>query len=170
MKKSKKQPTEALLSMVCILVLCVIGYYFIQPDISLKKDVVEFVKCTDGDTAHLRINDIDEPVRFLAIDTPETVKPGSPVQPYGKEASDYTCNAIKEANQITLEYESTNKTDKYGRILAWVYVDGVLLQQELVEKGLAKVAYLYGDYKYTNDLQQVENKAKEAQLGLWENH
>ena len=67
-----------------------------------------------------------------------------------------------------MEYDpNSTKQDKYGRILAWVYVDDSLLQKELVKKGYAKVAYLYGDYKYTKSLQLLEKKAKSNKVGLW---
>lgn len=133
----------------------------------LSSDSVTFSKCTDGDTAHFMINGDESTIRLLAIDTPETVKPNTPVQPYGKEASDFTCNALKNANEIKLEYEPSNETDKYGRKLAWVFVDDQLLQLQLIENGLAEVAYLYGDYRYTNDLQEAQQQAKNKQYGIW---
>ncbi|MEG2836414.1 thermonuclease family protein [Anaerorhabdus sp.] len=133
----------------------------------LEAQTVRFSKCTDGDTAHFIINGTDETVRFLAIDTPETVKPNTPVQPYGKEASDRTCELITNAKEIKLEYEETNKTDKYGRKLAWVFVDGILLQDDLVSKGLAKVAYLYDDYKYTSRIEASQSRSKDAAIGIW---
>ena len=87
---------------------------------------------------------------------------------YATEASDYTCNVIKKAKEIELEYdENSDKTDKYGRVLAWVYVDGNLLQEKLVKNGYAKVAYLYGDYKYTNILQEKQELASAKEMGIW---
>ena len=65
-----------------------------------------------------------------------------------------------------MEYEK-EKDDKYGRCLAWVFVDDELLQEQLIQKGYAKVAYLYGDYKYTSRLQEAEKKAKAERLGIW---
>ena len=57
--------------------------------------------------------------------------------------------------------------DKYGRTLAWVYADGVLLQKELVKQGLAEVKYIYGDYAYTKELQELEKEAKKEKLHMW---
>lgn len=128
---------------------------------------VSFAKCIDGDTAKFSINDKITTVRFLAIDSPETVKPNTPVQPYGKKASDYTCNVITNAREIRLEYESSNKLDKYGRTLAWVFADDKLIQKNLVEQGYAKVAYIYGNYKYTNIIKQAELQAKKEHKGIW---
>lgn len=59
------------------------------------------------------------------------------------------------------------KKDKYNRYLAWVYVDDSLLEEELVQNGLAKVAYLYGDYSYTDELKKVEEEAKENKVGMY---
>lgn len=132
-------------------------------------EIVTLSSCVDGDTAKFVFSDGSiSSTRFLAIDTPETVKPNTPVQPYGKEASDYTCNQLTTAQEIKLEYDpGSDKYDKYNRVLAWVYVDGRLLQKELIEQGLGEVAYLYGDYLYTDILEDAENVAKINKVGKW---
>lgn len=129
--------------------------------------VVKFKKCTDGDTAHFWINGVDETVRFIGIDTPETVNPETSIEPYGKEASDYTCSLIR-TGKIELEYdENSQRRDKYGRVLAWVFVDKELLQLNLIKKGYAKLAYLHDDYKYLTQLKQAQETAKTKKLGIW---
>lgn len=140
-------------------------------NISAKEKIaVKFEKCVDGDTADFKLKNEIIKVRFLAIDTPETKHPTKGVEPYGKEASEYTCDAIKKANKINIEYDTnSDKTDKYGRHLVWIWVDDELLQEKLLEKGYAKIAYLYGDYKYTNELKIIEKKAKSNKLGIWGN-
>ena len=90
------------LRVVLILVICSIfiinfSHQYINEHITLDSNQVTLSKCVDGDTAHFYINGKNVKVRFLAIDTPETVKPGTPVQPYGKEASEFTSNALKNA-------------------------------------------------------------------------
>lgn len=133
-----------------------------------EKERVTLLKCVDGDTAKFLIGKESVTTRFLAIDTPETKHPKKKEEPFGREASDYTCKRLKNAQKIELEYdEASTKEDKYGRRLAWVLVDGELLQSELVEKGYAKVAYLYGDYKYTNVLKLEEKFARVNKRGLW---
>ncbi len=136
--------------------------------VNAQEQEIKLSKCVDGDTATFTVNNKETKVRFLAIDTPETKHPTKGKEPFGKEASNYTCNELKKAKKIKLEYDpNSDKTDKYDRDLAWVFVDGELLQGKLIENGLAKVAYLYGDYKYTLDLQQLEKQAKKDKVGIW---
>ena len=134
-----------------------------------ETEIVTLEKCVDGDTANFKTSSgTVYKTRFLAVDTPETVHPTKGVEPYGKEASDYTCETLTNAKEIKLEYDdNSDREDKYGRTLAWVWVDGVLLQQSLVEKGLAEVAYLYDDYQYTSLLQDAEAVAKANKVGQW---
>lgn len=129
---------------------------------------VKFEACVDGDTIKVILDDKKTIVRFLAIDTPETVHPTKGEQPFGKEASNYTCDKVKNAKKLEIEYdEGSTKTDKYNRVLGWVFTDDTLLQKDLVSLGYAKVAYLYGDYKYTEDLKKEESIAKSKKLGVW---
>lgn len=129
---------------------------------------VKFEACVDGDTIKVILDDKKTTVRFLAIDTPETVHPTKGEQPFGKEASNYTCNKVKNAKKLEIEYdEGSTKTDKYNRALGWVFIDDTLLQKDLVSLGYAKVAYLYGDYKYTDELKKEESTAKSKKLGVW---
>lgn len=138
---------------------------FIFPISVFAKEKVTLVKCVDGDTANFNLNGEVIKTRFLAIDTPESTKEK---EPYGKEASNFTCEALTSAKKIEIEYDpDSNKTDKYSRHLVWVFVDGKLLQEKILAEGLAEIAYLYGDYKYTEDLQKVEAKAKEKKLNIW---
>ena len=131
-----------------------------------EKEKVLFSKCSDGDTAWFLVNGVEKKVRFLAIDTPETS--GEKKDPLGKVASDYTCNALKNAKEIYLEYDgASDKEDKYGRLLAFIYVDGELLEKKLIQNGLAKVAYIYGDYEHVDELRKEEEIAKNNKVGMW---
>lgn len=133
-----------------------------------KKIIVTFSECVDGDTAWLNIDGVKTKFRFLAIDTPETVHPTKDVEVYGKDASAYTCNVLKNATKIEVEYDSgSSKFDKYDRNLAWIFVDDNLLQEDLIKIGYAKVAYIYGNYKYTKNLCYTQSFAIKDKLGLW---
>lgn len=147
--------------------LCSLFFIF---NISANAEVTKakFYECVDGDTAKVKINNKVKTLRFLAVDTPETKHPKKGTEPFGKEASNYTCNKLKNAKDITLEFDSgSDKTDKYDRLLVWVFVDNKLLQEDLINKGYAKVAYIYGKYKYTDLLEEKEKIAKNKKVGIW---
>lgn len=153
-------------------IFIIITFFLFPTIVSARSDTIDVTlnKCIDGDTASFIYNNETIKARFLAIDTPETKHPSKKEEPFGKEASDFTCTSLTNANKITLEFDSgSDEKDKYDRYLVWVFIDGKLLQSKLIEKGYAKVAYLYGDYKYTTELQEKENIAKTEKIGLWSN-
>lgn len=128
----------------------------------------EFVRHVDGDTTVLRIDGKEQKVRFLLVDTPETVKPKTKVQPFGLEASNRTKELLSTASEITFEYDKGDRTDRYGRTLGYIFVDGTLLQKTLVREGLARVAYVKEpNTKYLSELEQAQEQAKSESLGIW---
>lgn len=128
----------------------------------------EFIRHVDGDTTVLRIDGKEQKVRFLLVDTPETVKPKTKVQPYGLEASKRTKELLSTASEIIFEYDKGDKTDRYGRALGYVFVDGMLLQETLVREGLARVAYVKEhNTKYLLELEEAQEKAKNESLRIW---
>ena len=129
---------------------------------------VKYSKSVDGDTAKFELDGKEITVRFLGIDTPETVHPTKGEEPYGKEASNYTKGKLENAHKIQIEYdENASETDKYERPLVWVWVDDTLLQEELISNGLARTYMLQDNYKYAWMLQENEEKAKEEKVGIW---
>ncbi len=154
--------------LLILLMIFLIPFNVSAITVGTSVDTVVLSKCVDGDTARFMLNNEEIKVRFLAIDTPESVHPTKEVEVYGKDASEYTCKVLSDAEKIELEYDpNSNKQDKYGRYLAWIFVDDVLLQDTLVKVGYAKVAYLYGDYLYTETLKESEKLAKKEMLGIW---
>jgi len=126
---------------------------------------VRVERCIDGDTI---VVEGGTRVRLIGADTPETVKPNWPVEPFGPEASAFTQKAIENAgNKVRLEPDG-DQTDRYKRQLAMVYVDGVLLNEELIRQGLA-VAQT--QYRYSQEMKTrfkaAEEEAKKANRGLW---
>lgn len=129
---------------------------------------VKFSSCIDGDTAKFVIDGNIKTVRFLSINTPEIDHSGNNSEAFGEEASKYTCEALTNASIIELQYDpKSDKTDKYDRILAWVFIDGKLLQEMLICEGLAEVKYVYDDYLYSTELQLLEEEAKNNNVGMW---
>ena len=149
-------------------IILILSIFFIGINFTYAKEIVKFSNCVDGDTIKILVGKEEKTVRMLAIDTPESVHPTKGVEYYGKEASNYTCETVKNAKKIEIEYDNnSDKTDKYDRLLVWVFVDGKLLQKDLVEKGYAKVAYLYDDYKYTKELENAQELASAKEIGIW---
>lgn len=141
-----------------------ISFLFIV-NVDAQKLEVTLDKCVDGDTAWFYLDNEEIKARFLAIDTPEST---TKKEAFGKEASDFTCNLLKNANKIEIEYDdNSDKLDKYDRHLVWVFVDDNLLQDLIIKNGLGEVEYLYGDYKYTSILEASEILAKTNRVGMW---
>lgn len=133
-----------------------------------NKIEVELVEAVDGDTAKFKMNGKQIIVRFLGINTKETVHPEIGEEEWGKEASDFTKEKLKNATKIELEFDNiADKKDKYDRYLAWIWIDDELLQNLLVENGLAETYMLQNNYKYAGILQESEEIAKNNKLGIW---
>lgn len=151
-------------------IIILISTLFLLPNIVKANERVEvkFKSCVDGDTANFIMNDKTIKVRFLAINTPEIKHGKNEAEYYGNEAAYYTCSRLKKANNIELEFDDgSEKKDKYDRYLAWIFLDDKLLQEDLIKNGYAEVKYINGDYAYTNELQKLESKAKEQEIGIW---
>lgn len=133
----------------------------------LAKDMVKCFEVVDGDTIKVSFSDGRiEKVRLIGIDTPETKDPRKPVEYFGQEASDYTKTHL-EGKEIKLEYDQTSR-DKYGRLLAYVFVNGELFNNKIIKEGYAH-AYLYFPFKdnYMKMFRDSEKYAREHKLGLW---
>jgi len=149
------------------LVLFFINFFVVN---ATNRFEVKFNSCIDGDTAKFIIDGDVKTVRFLSINTPEISQSGGNSEEYGEEASNYTCDALTNSSVIELQYDpKSDRKDKYNRVLAWVFVDGELLQKQLIREGLAEVKYVYDDYLYSNELKLLEEKAKDIGIGMWNN-
>jgi micrococcal nuclease len=130
---------------------------------------VTVVKDVDGDTIDVRMPDgTVQTVRMLLIDTPETVDPRKPVEPYGPEASTFCKKELPAGKHIYIE-EGVEKWDKYHRLLAYVWVTKTdLYNEDVVRAGLARVAYVSPpNTKYLARLEADQTYAKAHHLGIW---
>ena len=119
-------------------------------------------RVVDGDTIVLSNG---EKVRLIGVDTPETKHPRKPVEYYGKEASAFTKKMV-EGKPVRLEYDWQER-DKYGRLLAYVYLmDGTFLNAEIIKQGFGH-AYTRFPFKYLDQFRQYEKEAREGKRGLW---
>ncbi|KWW11644.1 hypothetical protein AS888_01330 [Peribacillus simplex] len=128
----------------------------------------KIVRVVDGDTVKIKLeNGNEETVRLLLIDTPETVHPSKPVQPFGPEASKFTKELMPAGSTVEVE-TGIGERDKYGRLLAYFYVNGKMVNELLLEKGLARVAYVYApNTKYLDELESIQKQAQKERIGIW---
>ncbi|MFZ5642292.1 MAG: thermonuclease family protein [Bacillota bacterium] len=127
---------------------------------------VKVSRVIDGDTFEIINSGKKERVRMIGIDTPETVKPGAKVEPLGPEASSYTKKAI-EGKKVRIELD-VQERDKYGRILAYVYLeDGALLNARLLEEGLAVIMTVPPNVRMADDFYKLQKNAREHKKGVW---
>jgi micrococcal nuclease len=121
-------------------------------------------RVVDGDT--LVISGGDR-VRLIGVDTPETKHPNKPPEPFGAEAAEFTRRMV-EGKQVELRYDTRETTDRYGRTLAYVYVDGHFLNELLIREGLARALT---NYPFDAAMKQVfraaEASAKAQRRGIW---
>ena len=105
-------------------------------------------------------------LRLLGVDTPETVHPFKPVELYGKQASDYLKNLVI-GKQIKLNFDG-DKIDKYGRVLAYVYINDQFVNAEVIKQGYG-YAYTRFPFQFLDDFVAYQAEAKAASRGLWAN-
>ncbi|CAM3705193.1 thermonuclease family protein [Erysipelothrix urinaevulpis] len=170
----KRNITNKYVAIILLLVIAGGVYYFNEHYLHYRNEAAPVlvandykIRCVDGDTFVLN----DQKIRMLGIDTPESVKPNHPVEPFGKEASDYTCKKLESAKKIDLKQDKGNEFDKYDRMLAWVYLDDVLLQEDLLTKGFAEIKYINKktvDNRILDQLKNAESRAKQAKIGIWQ--
>jgi micrococcal nuclease len=129
------------------------------------------VRHVDGDTVYVSIPrppkgvESYESVRFLGVDTPETVHPSKPVQRFGREASEFTRGRLLY-RVVYLAFD-WNLRDRYGRLLAYVYLpDGSCHNAELLRQGYAH-AYTQEPIQFLEEFRALERAARERRAGLW---
>lgn len=136
------------------------------PPSSDKGNWIRVSRVVDGDTFEIMNKGVKEKVRLIGVDTPESVKPGSPVEPFGIEASNFTKKLI-EGKMVRLEFD-VQERDKYGRLLAYVYLeDGTLLNAKLLEEGLATVMTVPPNVRMADNFIKIQRKAREEKKGIW---
>lgn len=121
----------------------------------------------DGDTIEVVMNGKVYTVRYIGMDTPETVAPGTPVQWMGSEAT--AANKKLVENKTVYLEKDVSETDRYGRLLRYVYVNALFVNAELVRQGYAQVSTYPPDVKYQSLFLQMQQEARNSGRGLWGN-
>lgn len=121
----------------------------------------------DGDTIKVSMNGSVETLRIIGLDTPETLDPRKPVQCFGKEAST-KAKSFLTGKTITLEADATQgERDKYGRLLRYVFLDGVDYGKTMISEGYAHEYTYKLPYKYQTAYKAAQSSAQVGKLGFW---
>jgi micrococcal nuclease len=125
-------------------------------------------RVVDGDTIAVRIGDEQERVRYLGIDTPETVKPNAPVDCWGPAASALNKQLVRAGESLTLQFDRELR-DRYGRLLAYVYRtrDALFVNARLVNDGAARTLSIRPNTAHAVELARLQSAARAAGRGLW---
>jgi len=125
------------------------------------------VRVVDGDTIVARVDGVEEKVRLIGIDTPETKKEDSPVECFGPEASAYTESLLPEGMAVHLERD-VEARDRYGRLLAYIYLtDGTFVNLAIVREGFANVLTIPPNVTHADQFVAAARAAQAADAGLW---
>lgn len=122
-------------------------------------------RVVDGDTFEISVNGGTDDVRLIGVDTPETVKPGEPVECFGPQASEYA-NRLLDGRTVRLEFDQERR-DVYDRLLAYAYIGDRFVNAELVRGGYARTLEIEPNTSHAEELARLEEDAGAAGRGLW---
>jgi len=125
----------------------------------------QVVRVVDGDTIHVRIGERIEKVRYIGMNAPELHHPTKGVEPIGREAAEANRKLV-EGHTVRLEVD-VQERDRYGRLLAYVYVGDMMVNGELLAEGYAQVMTMPPNVKYQDLFLKAQREARVLQLGLW---
>lgn len=138
------------------------GFDFLFEEPYLDTDQYQVERVIDGDTIELTNG---EKVRYIGIDTPESVDPRIDVQCFGVEASGKNKELV-EGKVVRLE-KDVSQTDQYGRLLRYVWVDDIFVNLLLVQEGYAFSSPYPPDVRHEMDFSEAEKEARLSGRGLW---
>lgn len=123
------------------------------------------VRAVDGDTIEVRLDGRLEDVRYIGVDTPETVKPDTPVQCFGPQASDFD-HRLVEHRRVRLVF-GVERRDVYGRLLSYVYLGDRFVNAELLRRGFARTLTIAPNDRFAKYFKRLEIAAARTGRGLW---
>jgi micrococcal nuclease len=123
------------------------------------------VRAVDGDTIEVKLNGQHEDVRYIGVDTPETVKPDTPVQCFGPRAHRFNAHLVTH-RRVRLVF-GVERRDVYGRLLAYVYRGRRFVNAELVERGFARTLTIPPNDRFARRFKRLQIAAARAGRGLW---
>lgn len=133
-----------------------------------KAKSATFVSANDGDTINVMIDGEKKRIRLLMIDTPEmNYNKGEP-DPYAEQAKEFTIALLTKAKDIQVLADKGPATDDYDRLLAYVYVDGVLLQESLLKEGLGAIRYVNKpNNSLETPLREIQKETEKTKINIW---
>ena len=186
-KKTKQQITlEDIMKLgpkkiIALIVAAIALYFFGGQGLFEQQEDSGFVvgtvtRVVDGDTAVITVDGAERRVRFLGVDTPETVHPNKPEQFYGKEASNFTKQTLT-GKRVWLEYDKSPQ-DRYNRHLAYIWTAKPrsindetmrrdMFNAKLLLGGYAKVLIIRPNNRYAKQFAEFESEARSSRRGLW---
>jgi micrococcal nuclease len=126
----------------------------------------QVLRVVDGDTIQVRLDGgAVERVRYIGIDTPESVKPNTPVQCYAEKASHYNASLV-DGRAVTLRLDAEQR-DRYGRLLAYVYTARAFVNRVLVARGYARTLTIPPNVAHADEFARLARRARQDDVGLW---
>jgi micrococcal nuclease len=133
---------------------------------SIDTQSARVIRVIEGDTIEVDVaRHQREKVRYLGINTPETTHPRQGVEPFGPEAREANRRMV-EGQTVRLEFDVQTR-DRFGRLLAYVYVGDLMVNAELVRQGYAQAATYPPNVRYQELFLRLQREAREAKRGLW---
>jgi len=123
------------------------------------------VRVVDGDTIHVQLADRVEKIRYIGVNTPEIHHPSKGEEPGGREAAEVN-RGLVGGRRVRLELDVQTR-DRYGRLLAYVWVGDTMVNAELVRLGYAQVMTVPPNVRYQDLFVKLQRQARDAHRGLW---
>lgn len=179
MKIISKKKISSILGGCLILIMVTAFNYLKVPQINKKTNILIptistsviatsspsylVTRVVDGDTIEIETG---QKIRYIGVNTPESVDPRKPIECFGKEASAKNSELVLN-KKVKLE-KDVSDTDRYGRLLRFVYLeDGTFVNLELVKQGYASVMTVPPDVNLSSIFLQAQQQARDSKLGLW---
>jgi micrococcal nuclease len=167
MRLSRAMPSLASVAIlaVCLYLLLSAGGDDDPAPPPAKTDTARVARVVDGDTVEIELDGGIDRLRYIGVDTPETVKPGAPVECFGPEAHEFN-EELVDGKTVRLDFDAERR-DVYGRLLAYVHVGDTFVNEELVRRGYATTLTIAPNDRYADRFAELERKASAAGVGLW---
>jgi micrococcal nuclease len=163
--RSPRAIASVAVAVVLAAIAAVLGAYTARGTASATALEGLVVRVVDGDTIHVRIGDRTEKVRYIGVNTPETHHPTRGVEAGGREAHEINRQLVT-GKRVRLELD-VQERDRYGRLLAYVWVGDVMVNAELVALGYAQVMTVPPNVRYQSLFLARERAARQSGRGLW---